>query len=116
MSDRVVLCIGTEKGLFIAESSADRNSFDLRGPFAPAQVPHRDADEVRQLRGEQPGRLVQRLGHVHVVRPAQSPGRPDQRDREDRKDRAPRPGRDRSRQHAERGEGGRSVVDRTEAR
>lgn len=35
MSDRVVLCIGTEKGLFVAESSSDRNSFDLRGPFAP---------------------------------------------------------------------------------
>lgn len=35
MSDRVVLCIGTAKGLFVAESSADRNSFDLRGPFAP---------------------------------------------------------------------------------
>lgn len=35
MSDRVVLCIGTEKGLFVAESSAERNSFDLRGPFAP---------------------------------------------------------------------------------
>src|SRR5579871_5473974 len=33
MSDRVVLCIGTKKGLFVAEASKNRRSFDLRGPF-----------------------------------------------------------------------------------
>ena len=33
MPDRVVLCIGTKKGLFVAEASRNRRSFDLRGPF-----------------------------------------------------------------------------------
>jgi len=33
MPDRVVLCIGTKKGLFVAESSKNRRGFDLRGPF-----------------------------------------------------------------------------------
>ena len=33
MSDRVVLCIGTKKGLFVAEASKNRRGFDLRGPF-----------------------------------------------------------------------------------
>src|SRR5262245_40773652 len=33
MPDRVVLCIGTKKGLFVAEASKNRRSFDLRGPF-----------------------------------------------------------------------------------
>ena len=35
MPDRVVLCIGTKKGLFVAESSKARKSYDLRGPFSP---------------------------------------------------------------------------------
>lgn len=35
MSDRVVLCIGTKKGLFVAESAKTRKKFALRGPFAP---------------------------------------------------------------------------------
>jgi len=33
MSDRVVLCIGTKKGLFVAESGPSRKKFELRGPF-----------------------------------------------------------------------------------
>ena len=33
MSDRVVLCIGTKKGLFVAEGAKTRRSFALRGPF-----------------------------------------------------------------------------------
>ena len=33
MSDRVVLCIGTKKGLFVAEAGKTRRSFALRGPF-----------------------------------------------------------------------------------
>ncbi len=33
MSDRVVLCLGTKKGLFVAEAAASRRSFALRGPF-----------------------------------------------------------------------------------
>jgi hypothetical protein len=33
MPDRVVLCIGTKKGLFVAEASRNRRGFDLRGPF-----------------------------------------------------------------------------------
>ncbi|MDP2469313.1 MAG: hypothetical protein Q8W46_00510 [Candidatus Palauibacterales bacterium] len=35
MEQRVILCIGTKKGVFVAESSTDRESFSLRGPFAP---------------------------------------------------------------------------------
>jgi hypothetical protein len=35
MAERVVACIGTKKGLFVAESSANRNDFELRGPFSP---------------------------------------------------------------------------------
>ncbi len=35
MSKRVVLCIGTKKGVFVAESSKTRRSFELRGPFGP---------------------------------------------------------------------------------
>ena len=33
MADRVVLMIGTKKGLFVAEGSKSRKRFDLRGPF-----------------------------------------------------------------------------------
>src|SRR5262249_3427699 len=33
MPDRVVLCIGTKKGLFVAEAARTRKSFALRGPF-----------------------------------------------------------------------------------
>ncbi len=33
MAKRVVLCIGTRKGLFVAEASSARGKFDLRGPF-----------------------------------------------------------------------------------
>jgi photosystem II stability/assembly factor-like uncharacterized protein len=35
MSERVVLCIGTKKGLFVAEGSKKRSKFELRGPFGP---------------------------------------------------------------------------------
>jgi photosystem II stability/assembly factor-like uncharacterized protein len=35
MPKRVILAIGTRKGLFVAESSARRSRFELRGPFAP---------------------------------------------------------------------------------
>ncbi len=35
MPDRVILCIGTRKGLFVAESAKARRRFTLRGPFAP---------------------------------------------------------------------------------
>ncbi len=35
MSERVVLCIGTKKGLFVAEAPKTRRRFALRGPFGP---------------------------------------------------------------------------------
>ncbi len=35
MNNRIVLCIGTGKGLFVAESAKPRRSFELRGPFGP---------------------------------------------------------------------------------
>jgi hypothetical protein len=34
MSDRVILGIGTRKGLFVAEAGKSRKKFELRGPFA----------------------------------------------------------------------------------
>jgi hypothetical protein len=33
MQERVLLCIGTKKGLFVAESARTRRKFELRGPF-----------------------------------------------------------------------------------
>jgi photosystem II stability/assembly factor-like uncharacterized protein len=35
MAERIVLCIGTRKGLFVAESAKTRGRFELRGPFGP---------------------------------------------------------------------------------
>ena len=35
MSERVILCIGTKKGLFVAEAPKTRGRFALRGPFGP---------------------------------------------------------------------------------
>ena len=35
MARRVILCIGTKKGLFVAEAATGRRRFDLRGPFGP---------------------------------------------------------------------------------
>src|SRR5216117_1267288 len=35
MANCVVLCIGTKKGLFVAESAQARRRFALRGPFGP---------------------------------------------------------------------------------
>lgn len=33
MSAKIILCIGTKKGLFVAESASNRRKFTLRGPF-----------------------------------------------------------------------------------
>ncbi len=33
MADRILLSIGTKKGVFVAESSSRRNRFELRGPY-----------------------------------------------------------------------------------
>jgi hypothetical protein len=35
MAKRVIVCIGTRKGFFVAEASSSRKKFDLRGPFGP---------------------------------------------------------------------------------
>src|SRR3989442_16038489 len=35
MFEPLILCIGTRKGLFVAESSKSRRKFELRGPFGP---------------------------------------------------------------------------------
>ena len=35
MADRIVLCSGTKKGLFVAEAAKTRRKFELRGPFGP---------------------------------------------------------------------------------
>ena len=35
MTDRVILTIGTKKGVFVADAAKPRRSFALRGPFGP---------------------------------------------------------------------------------
>ena len=35
MADRVILTIGTKKGVFVADAAKPRRSFSLRGPFGP---------------------------------------------------------------------------------
>jgi photosystem II stability/assembly factor-like uncharacterized protein len=35
MPDRVIICIGTKKGLFVADAAKPRRRFELRGPFGP---------------------------------------------------------------------------------
>ena len=35
MAERVILTIGTKKGLFVAEAPKARSRFVLRGPFSP---------------------------------------------------------------------------------
>src|SRR4249920_2956034 len=35
MPERVILCIGTKKGVFVAEAARTRQRFALRGPFGP---------------------------------------------------------------------------------
>ena len=35
MAERVIVCIGTKKGLFVAESARTRRRFSIRGPFRP---------------------------------------------------------------------------------
>ena len=35
MTERVVLCLGTKKGAFVAEATKVRGKFSLRGPFGP---------------------------------------------------------------------------------
>ncbi|MEZ6062027.1 MAG: hypothetical protein R3C19_16930 [Planctomycetaceae bacterium] len=35
MADRVIVAIGTKKGVFVAESARNRRRFSLRGPFGP---------------------------------------------------------------------------------
>ena len=35
MADRVILTIGTKKGVFVADAAKPRRAFALRGPFGP---------------------------------------------------------------------------------
>lgn len=35
MSERLLVCIGTKKGLFVAEAGKNRQRFELRGPYGP---------------------------------------------------------------------------------
>lgn len=51
MADRVVVCIGTKRGLFVAESSAKRRDWKLRGPFLEGwHVYHATVDARRSPR------------------------------------------------------------------
>ena len=35
MADRIIVCIGTKKGVFVAQAPKNRRRFELRGPFGP---------------------------------------------------------------------------------
>ena len=41
MADRVILTIGTKKGVFVADAAKPRRNFALRGTFGAAAVPER---------------------------------------------------------------------------
>ena len=43
MADRVILTIGTRKGLFVAEGARARRSFTLRGPFGSGHAARTEA-------------------------------------------------------------------------
>ncbi len=47
MPERVILAIGTRKGLFIAEGASSRRSFALRGPFGPGVAVYATLIETR---------------------------------------------------------------------
>jgi photosystem II stability/assembly factor-like uncharacterized protein len=48
MSERVIMCIGTRKGLFVAESGRSRGRFALRGPFGPGVTVHAALIDTRR--------------------------------------------------------------------
>ena len=48
MAERVILCIGTKKGLFVAEGSTTRRRFELRGPFGPGVAVYSALIDVRR--------------------------------------------------------------------
>lgn len=48
MAERVIVCIGTKKGLFVGESSKTRKRFELRGPFRPGVAVYSALIDTRQ--------------------------------------------------------------------
>ncbi|MBI4521380.1 MAG: hypothetical protein HY701_11120 [Gemmatimonadetes bacterium] len=48
MPERVLLMIGTKKGLFVAESAKPRRSFALRGPFGPGVAVYSTLMDMRR--------------------------------------------------------------------
>ena len=49
MADRLLVCIGTKKGFFIAQSDTHRAKFDLRGPFNPGVAVYSTMIEPRGI-------------------------------------------------------------------
>ena len=49
MPERVMLAIGTKKGLFVAEASKSRGSFALRGPFGSGVAVYSTLVDTRAL-------------------------------------------------------------------
>jgi len=47
MPDRLIVCIGTKKGLFVAEAAKTQRSFALRGPFGPGVAVYAALVETR---------------------------------------------------------------------
>ena len=54
MPDRVILCIGTKKGLFVAEAAKTRRSFALRGPFGSGVAVYAALIDTRGSRASTP--------------------------------------------------------------
>src|SRR6187401_2973757 len=48
VADRIILTIGTKKGVFVAEAAKSRSSFQLRGPFGPGVAVYSTLIDVRR--------------------------------------------------------------------
>jgi photosystem II stability/assembly factor-like uncharacterized protein len=48
MPERILLCIGTKKGLFVAEAAKTRRRFTLRGPFGPGVAVYSTLIDIRR--------------------------------------------------------------------
>jgi len=54
MAERVILCIGTKKGLLVAEATQAREQFALRGLFGPGVAVYAALVDTAGRRGSAP--------------------------------------------------------------
>jgi hypothetical protein len=67
MPERVVVCIGTKKGLFVAEAPKARRSFALRGPFSPGVAVYAAMIELGPLESMVDDAGRGGFGHVAIL-------------------------------------------------